>query len=154
MSGVVIGAGGVTNASVAPQCIEVGAHFLTSDGLHPEVVDLAAKREVVVISGALTPTEVISAWGMSSDFAKVVPCAQIGGETYIASLSRMYPHIPLIAAGGQSTERIEIHSHRRYCAWNRSRTHSCRSNPPAPARPHWCRELRDREERPRSPGCA
>lgn len=37
---------------------------------------------------------------MSSDFVKVVPCAQIGGETYISSLSRMYPHIPLIAAGG------------------------------------------------------
>lgn len=31
---------------------------------------------------------------------KVVPCAQIGGESYIASLSRMYPHIPLIASGG------------------------------------------------------
>jgi 2-dehydro-3-deoxyphosphogluconate aldolase/(4S)-4-hydroxy-2-oxoglutarate aldolase len=100
MPGVVVGAGGVASGSVALECIEAGAHFLTSDGLHPEVIDLAAKREVVVIPGALTPTEVITAWGMSSDFVKVVPCAQIGGETYISSLSRMYPHIPLIASGG------------------------------------------------------
>ena len=100
MPGVVVGAGGVTNATVALECIEAGAHFLSGDGLHPEVIDLAAKHEVVVIPGALTPTEVVTAWGMRSDFVKVVPCAQIGGETYIASLSRMYPHIPLIAAGG------------------------------------------------------
>ena len=87
MPGVVVGAGGVTNATVALECIEAGAHFLTGDGLHPEVIELAARREVVVIPGALTPTEVVTAWGMRSDFVKVVPCAQIGGETYISSLS-------------------------------------------------------------------
>ena len=98
--GIVVGAGGVTHAALAHQCLEAGAQFLTSDGLHPEVIELAAEQGVVVIPGALTPTEVITAWGASSDFVKVVPCAQIGGETYIGSLSRMYPHIPLIASGG------------------------------------------------------
>ena len=98
--GIIVGAGGVTHVELALQCLDAGAQFLTSDGLHPEVIELAAKRGVVVIPGALTPTEVITAWGASSDFVKVVPCAQIGGETYIGSLSRMYPHIPLIASGG------------------------------------------------------
>jgi 2-dehydro-3-deoxyphosphogluconate aldolase/(4S)-4-hydroxy-2-oxoglutarate aldolase len=55
---------------------------------------------VVVIPGTLTPTEVISAWETKSDFVKVVPCAQIGGPTYIGSLHVMFPHIPLIASGG------------------------------------------------------
>ena len=100
MPNIVVGAGGVTHAETAVQCIDAGAQFLTSDGLHPEVIELAAKHGIVVIPGALTPTEVIAAWGASSDFVKVVPCAQIGGETYIGSLSRMYPHIPLIASGG------------------------------------------------------
>ena len=100
MPNIVVGAGGVTNATVALQCLDAGARFLTSDGLHPEVIELAANREAVVIPGALTPTEVITAWEARSDFVKVVPCAQIGGETYIGSLSRMYPHIPLIASGG------------------------------------------------------
>ena len=97
---IIVGAGGVTHAAAALQCLDVGAQFLTSDGFHPPVIEFAAKQGVVVIPGALTPTEVISAWGASSDFVKVVPCAQIGGETYIASLHRMYPHIPLIASGG------------------------------------------------------
>ena len=98
--GIVVGAGGVTHAAAALQCLDAGAQFLTSDGLHPKVIELAANQGVVVIPGALTPTEVITAWGANSDFVKVVPCAQIGGETYIGSLSRMYPHIPLIASGG------------------------------------------------------
>jgi 2-keto-3-deoxy-6-phosphogluconate aldolase len=43
---------------------------------------------------------------MSSDFVKVVPCAQIGDETYISSLSRVYPRIPLIAAGGVTQQNV------------------------------------------------
>ena len=98
--GIVVGAGGVTHAAAALQCLEAGAQFLTSDGLHPAVIEFATSQGVVVIPGALTPTEVITAWGANSDFIKVVPCAQIGGETYIGSLHRMFPHIPLIASGG------------------------------------------------------
>jgi 2-dehydro-3-deoxyphosphogluconate aldolase/(4S)-4-hydroxy-2-oxoglutarate aldolase len=73
---------------------------LTSDGFHPSVVEFAARHGVVVIPGALTPTEVISAWETNSDFVKVVPCAQLGGNAYIGSLHVMFPHIPLIASGG------------------------------------------------------
>ncbi len=58
------------------------------------------QEEIVAIPGALTPTEVMHAWEAHSDFVKVVPCVQIGGETYIGSLHRMFPRIPLIAAGG------------------------------------------------------
>ena len=64
------------------------------------MIEFAAKQGVVMIPRALTPTEVITAWGASSDFIKVVPCAQMGGETYVGSLHRMFPHIPLIASGG------------------------------------------------------
>lgn len=99
-SGLVVGAGGVSNARVAQQCLDAGAQFLTSDGLHLALVEFAAKKGVVVLPGALTPTEVISAWEAGCDFVKVVPCAQIGGESYIRSLHAMYPDIPLVAAGG------------------------------------------------------
>ncbi len=99
---IAVGAGGVTDTAVARQCLDAGAQFLTGDGLHPAVIDFAVKQDVVVFPGALTPTEVMTAWEAHSDFVKVVPCAQIGGESYIGSLHRMYPHIPLIAAGGVS----------------------------------------------------
>ena len=55
---------------------------------------------MVAFPGALTPTEVITAWEANSDFVKVVPCAHIGGEAYMGSLHQMFPMIPLIASGG------------------------------------------------------
>jgi 2-dehydro-3-deoxyphosphogluconate aldolase/(4S)-4-hydroxy-2-oxoglutarate aldolase len=98
--GIVVGAGSVTNSDAARKCLDAGAQFLTSDGFHPAVVEFAAKQGMVMIPGALTPTEVISAWETNSDFVKVVPCAQLGGAAYIASLHVMFPNIPLIASGG------------------------------------------------------
>jgi 2-dehydro-3-deoxyphosphogluconate aldolase/(4S)-4-hydroxy-2-oxoglutarate aldolase len=98
--GIVVGAGSVTTPEAARGALDAGAQFLTSDGFHPAVVEFAASQSVVVIPGALTPTEVISAWETKSDFVKVVPCAQLGGAPYIASLHAMFPHIPLIASGG------------------------------------------------------
>ena len=95
-----VGAGGVTNPATAQTCLDAGAQFLTCDGLHPAVIEFASKQDVVTFPGALTPTEVITAWEAHSDFVKVVPCAHIGGETYIGSLHRMFPQIPLIASGG------------------------------------------------------
>jgi 2-dehydro-3-deoxyphosphogluconate aldolase/(4S)-4-hydroxy-2-oxoglutarate aldolase len=97
---IVVGAGGVTDPATAQACLDAGAQFLTCDGLLPDVIEFAAKQEVVAFPGALTPTEVITAWGAKSDFVKVVPCAHIGGEAYIASLHQMFPKIPLIASGG------------------------------------------------------
>ena len=76
---IVVGAGGVMDTAVARQCLDAGAQFLTSDGLRPAVVEFAVKQDVVVFAGALTPTEVMTAWEARSDFVKVVPCAQIGG---------------------------------------------------------------------------
>ena len=97
---IVVGAGGVTNAVSAQACLDAGAQFLTSDGLRPAVIEFASTHDVVAIPGALTPTEVITAWEANADFVKVVPCAHIGGEGYMASLHQMFPKIPLIASGG------------------------------------------------------
>ena len=52
------------------------------------------------MAGALTPTEVITAWKAGSDFVKVYPCAQVGGDSYSRALRGLLPQIPLIAAGG------------------------------------------------------
>lgn len=97
---IIVGAGGVTNAATALACLDAGAQFLTCDGLLPAVIEFASKQDVVAFPGALTPTEVITAWEANADFVKVVPCAHIGGEAYIASLHQMFPKIPLIASGG------------------------------------------------------
>jgi 2-dehydro-3-deoxyphosphogluconate aldolase / (4S)-4-hydroxy-2-oxoglutarate aldolase len=109
--GIVVGAGSVTQPETARLCLDAGAQFLTSDGFHPAVSEFAAQHAVVIIPGALTPTEVINAWEAPADFVKVVPCAQLGGPPFIASLHAMFPHIPLVASGGvdqQSASKLII----------------------------------------------
>jgi 2-dehydro-3-deoxyphosphogluconate aldolase / (4S)-4-hydroxy-2-oxoglutarate aldolase len=101
---LVVGAGSVLNAQTGQACLDAGAQFLTSDGLHPALVEFAAGNEVVVFPGALTPTEIITARESGCDFVKVVPCAHIGGEGYIRSIHKMFPQTPLIAAGGVNQE--------------------------------------------------
>jgi 2-dehydro-3-deoxyphosphogluconate aldolase/(4S)-4-hydroxy-2-oxoglutarate aldolase len=98
--GTLVGAGSVLDTESAHQCLEAGANFLTTDGLDLNVVEYAVKQNVVVFPGALTPTEVLNAWKAGSDLVKVVPCAQVGGDSYIKALKGPFPQIPLIAAGG------------------------------------------------------
>jgi 2-dehydro-3-deoxyphosphogluconate aldolase/(4S)-4-hydroxy-2-oxoglutarate aldolase len=97
---MIVGAGSVLDTEMARFCVDQGAKFLTSEGFDLEVVEFAVKEGVVVFPGALTPTEVITAWKAASDFVKVFPCTQLGGDTYIRSLKAALPQVPLIAAGG------------------------------------------------------
>jgi len=97
---MLVGAGTVLNAELAQKSIDAGASFLTSPGLNLKVVEFAARNDIAVLPGALTPTEVIEAWEAGSDFVKVFPCAEVGGERYIKALRTALPQIPLIAAGG------------------------------------------------------
>lgn len=97
---MIVGAGTVLDVNTAKRCLDCGASFLTSTGLVREVVDFALGREVVVFPGALTPTEVIAAWKMGSDFVKIFPAAPVGGAQYIRSLKIPLPQVSLIASGG------------------------------------------------------
>lgn len=97
---LIVGAGSVLDVETARRCLDAGAQFLTSDGLDPETVKFAVKADAVVIPGTLTPTDVIAAWKLGSDLVKVVPCGQVGGDSYIRALKAMFPNVPLIAAGG------------------------------------------------------
>ena len=99
---MMVGAGTVLDAGTAQRCLDAGAHFLTSTGFVAEVVEFARKKHMLVIAGALTPTEVIHAWKAGSDFIKIFPCAQVGGDSYIRALKSPFPEISLIAAGGVS----------------------------------------------------
>ena len=101
---MIVGAGTVLDAQTAQRCIDAGAKFLTSTGFVPEVVELARKKGVLVIPGALTPSEVIHAWKASADFVKIFPCAPLGGDAYIRALKAPFPQIPFVAAGGVSQQ--------------------------------------------------
>ncbi len=97
---MVVGAGTVLDEAFACQAIDAGARFLTSPGFIPEVVALARKAEVMVLPGALTPTEVIAAWKAGADLVKIFPTGHIGGPQYVRALKVPLPQIPLIVSGG------------------------------------------------------
>lgn len=97
---VIVGAGTILDAETARACLRAGAHFLTSPGLDLEIVEFARKENILMMAGALTPTEVVAAYKAGSDFVKVFPCSQVGGDSYIRALKAPFPQIPLIAAGG------------------------------------------------------
>jgi len=99
-SEVLVGAGTVLDPETACRCLDAGAQFLVSPGLNLPTVEFAVREKVLIIAGALTPTEVITAWNAGSDFVKIFPCGQVGGAKYIKALKGPLPQIPLVPTGG------------------------------------------------------
>jgi 2-dehydro-3-deoxyphosphogluconate aldolase/(4S)-4-hydroxy-2-oxoglutarate aldolase len=99
-TGVLVGAGTLFHVETARRCLDAGASFLTTPGLNLEIVNFALGRGVVVLPGALTPTEIMAAWSAGSDFVKVFPRAANGSPSYIRALKAPFSEVPLIASGG------------------------------------------------------
>ena len=99
---ILIGAGTVMNPETARDCIAAGAKFVISPALNFDTILYCNDVDVVVMPGALTPTEVVNAWDAGADFVKVFPAGAMGGATYLKSLKAPLPHIKLIPTGGVS----------------------------------------------------
>lgn len=99
-SELLIGAGTVLDVEAAKKCLDAGAQFLVSPGLDLETVAFAASQKILIMAGALSPTEIVRAWKSGSDFVKVFPCGQVGGAKYIKALRGPLPQIPLVPTGG------------------------------------------------------
>jgi 2-dehydro-3-deoxyphosphogluconate aldolase/(4S)-4-hydroxy-2-oxoglutarate aldolase len=99
-SDVLIGAGTVLDPETAADCVDAGARFIISPALDLETVQFCREHNVVVMPGALTPTEVVTAWNAGADFVKVFPAGAMGGASYLKSLKAPLPHIKLIPTGG------------------------------------------------------
>jgi 2-dehydro-3-deoxyphosphogluconate aldolase / (4S)-4-hydroxy-2-oxoglutarate aldolase len=102
MPEVVIGAGTVLDAATAKRCLEAGAQFLVSPGFDMKTVAFAKERGVLMIPGALTPTEVMHAWKHGCDFVKIFPCGSVGGPDYLKTMKTVLPHVEMIPTGGVS----------------------------------------------------
>jgi 2-dehydro-3-deoxyphosphogluconate aldolase / (4S)-4-hydroxy-2-oxoglutarate aldolase len=94
-----IGAGTVMTATDGSECIAAGAQFLVSPGTDVPLIKLAREQGVLSIPGALTPTEIISAWNAGAGAVKVFP-ARAFGPGYIRDVRAPLPNIPLIPTGG------------------------------------------------------
>lgn len=101
---VLIGAGTVLDAETAQRCLDAGAQFLVSPGTDLLTIGLANQKGVLIMAGALTPTEVITAWKAGSDFVKIFPCGTVGGAKYIKALKAPLPQVPMVPTGGVNLE--------------------------------------------------
>jgi 2-dehydro-3-deoxyphosphogluconate aldolase / (4S)-4-hydroxy-2-oxoglutarate aldolase len=97
---LLLGSGTVTDAAQTQATIDAGAEFVVSPSLHLDVIAKTKERGKVSIPGALTPTEVITAWRAGADYVKVFPCSAMGGASYLKSLLAPFPELKLIPTGG------------------------------------------------------
>jgi 2-dehydro-3-deoxyphosphogluconate aldolase/(4S)-4-hydroxy-2-oxoglutarate aldolase len=104
MPEVLVGAGTVLNKMMARQCADAGAQFLVTPGFNRATVVEAKRLGLLVMAGALTPTEVMAAWSSGADFVKVFPCGNVGGATYLKALKGPLPQVPLVPTGGVNLE--------------------------------------------------
>ncbi len=95
----IFGLGTVLDAETARIGILAGAKFIVTPALRPEVITLCRRYSIPVFCGALTPTEILTAWEAGSDAVKIFP-AEFFGPAYIKSIKAPFPHIDLLPTGG------------------------------------------------------
>lgn len=103
---IYLGAGTVTTAEQAKQAADAGAAFLVSPGTRPDLTAVMKATGLVVMTGALTPSEVMAATEYGADVVKIFP-ASLGGPGYLRSLRGPFPDVPLMPTGGVTPDNID-----------------------------------------------
>jgi len=108
-AGKYLGLGTVCSLQEARTAYEAGAMFFVTPNVDTQVIEFGCNKNIPVIAGALTPTEVYRAWDAGAAMIKVFPCRSMGGPVYIRELCGPFDQIPLVAVGGVSIENVGEH---------------------------------------------
>lgn len=103
----IIGTGTLFNVQQLQEAIACGAQFLFTPHVDVAMIQAALAKDVPIIPGALTPTEIVTAWTQGASCVKVFPVQAVGGVNYIKSLQGPLGHIPLIPTGGVTPDNAE-----------------------------------------------
>src|SRR5690242_886824 len=103
---IVLGAGTVLDPETARSCMLAGAEFFVTPSLRVSTIELAKRYSKVICPGALTPTEVLTAWEAGADAVKIFPCGNVGGAKYIKALKGPFPQIEMVPTGGVNVDTI------------------------------------------------
>lgn len=101
---IVLGAGTVLDPETARACMLAGAQFFVTPSLKLSTIEMVRRYSKVICPGALTPTEVQTAWDAGADIVKIFPCGNVGGPKYIKALKGPFPQIEMIPTGGVNLE--------------------------------------------------
>lgn len=94
-----IGAGTVMNPSMVDIAVDAGAQYIISPDTNSEVIRRTIEKGMVSIPGAMTPSEIMSAYNAGADYIKLFPASVMGTE-YIKAVLAPLSHVKLIAVGG------------------------------------------------------
>ena len=97
---IIMGAGTVLDPETGRTALLAGAQFIVTPTLNLDVIQLAHRYSAVVVPGAMTPTEILTAWNAGADMVKVFPAAQLGGPEYLKAIRGPLPQILLVPTGG------------------------------------------------------
>ena len=97
---LLLGAGTVITADQCQATIDAGCEFIVSPSFHPAVIEVTKKNNKISCPGALTPTEVITAWNAGADYVKVFPVSAMGGPSYVKALHGPFPQLKIVCTGG------------------------------------------------------
>ena len=100
---VLVGAGTVLDPETARLSMAAGAQFLVAPSLNVDLIRFARRYSLVVIPGALTPTEIVTAWEAGADLVKVFPVRALG-PSYLRDLLAPLPQMRLVPGGGVTIE--------------------------------------------------
>ena len=103
---ITLGAGSVTSADMCIEVIDAGSVFIVTPVFKAAVIEACKHRGVCVIAGALTPTEIASAWEAGADVVKVFRAKAMGGAAYLRMVHEPLPQIPLTPTGGVTLEAL------------------------------------------------
>jgi len=103
---IALGAGTVLDPETARACMLAGAQFFVTPGLKLATIEMVKRYSKVAIPGALTPTEVVTAWEAGADIVKIFPCSAVGGAKYIKALKAPFPQIEMAPTGGVNLDTI------------------------------------------------
>ncbi|MCD5391041.1 bifunctional 4-hydroxy-2-oxoglutarate aldolase/2-dehydro-3-deoxy-phosphogluconate aldolase [candidate division NPL-UPA2 bacterium] len=96
---IILGAGTVINPEMAKEAVEAGSTFLVSPNINLEVIEMGKEAGFVLIPGALSPTEIVTAWQAGADMVKIFP-ANLFGPRYLKDIKGPLPRVPLVPTGG------------------------------------------------------
>jgi 2-dehydro-3-deoxyphosphogluconate aldolase/(4S)-4-hydroxy-2-oxoglutarate aldolase len=101
---VLVGAGTVLDARSAEGCFKAGAQFIISPITDVATISRCNEAAVPIVAGALTPTEIVTAWNAGADMVRIYPCGAMGGPAYLKFLRAPLPQVRFLCAGGVSLQ--------------------------------------------------
>ena len=101
---VLLGAGTILDPETCRAALLAGAEFIVTPALNLQVVEIARRYSKPCMPGALTPTEILTAWQAGADLVKIFPCGPVGGPKYIKALKGPFPQIEFVPTGGVNLE--------------------------------------------------